>query len=161
MKFSQNPAEGSDTNFLKIKPGEEVTGVFRGEPLEFYVKWQDKKALPAKAGDPGAKFRFKLNFVTKINNVYTPVVWEQGSLVYNQLKELNSEYQLDKTVVKIKRKGSELDTEYTILPVKGGEITPNLEETLSLLKLNDLNAKEEKLAPETNKDFNPSEELPF
>ena len=58
------------------------------------------------------------------------------------LKSLNEDFPLDSTVMKITRFGSTKDnTNYTILPIpKGHEVTPQLNEVLSHVKLNDLTA---------------------
>lgn len=163
MNFSQTPSEGSAGNFLKIKAGEFALGVFRGSPHEFYNLWENGKSKEVPQGTLGARFRFKINFVTKVNGQHTPVVWEQGPTVYNQLKDFNKDFPLEKTIVKISRTGSTKDdTTYTILPLpKGSEVTPQLEETLAALKLNDLKAEakpQETFAPAA---VSLEEELPF
>ncbi len=147
MKFGANPSEGSDSNYLKLKSGEVAIGVFRGEPHEFSVLWNEGKPTDCPAGTPGAKFRFRINFVTKKEGAYTPTIWEQGALVYNHLKTMSEDYELEKTIVKITRKGEKLDTEYMIMPIaKGCEVTPELEAQLSEIKLQDLSS-EVKLPP--------------
>ncbi len=141
MKFEQNPSTGSNVTHLQIKPNEFAVGVFRGDPLEFFVKWQQgQKPQPCEYGVPGAKFRFRLNFVIrdKSSGQLASHTWEQGATVYNQLKELHKDYPLDKTVVKITRHGSALDTTYSILPVPKGTVGEAFEEQLAAVKLNDL-----------------------
>ncbi len=163
MNFTKTPAEGSDGNFLKLEPGGIALGVFRGDPKEFYVLWpKGGKPVPCEPGTAGSKFRFQLNFVTKKDGKHTPVIWEQGAVVYNQLKELHKDYPLNKTIVKVTRHGSGTDTTYSVLPIpKGSEVTPELEATLSALKLNDLSSEakpEETFAPAAPPQ---EEELPF
>lgn len=116
MKFDQDPQTGS-SEFLKIEPNQKVVGVFRGEPREFYAKFENNKSVECKSSDMGARFRCRLNFVTKsAEGEYIARIWEFGPTVYNQLKEINEDYQLENTVVSIKRNGEGLNTTYSVLP---------------------------------------------
>jgi hypothetical protein len=63
--------------------------------------------------------------------VYVPKIFEQGLMVYNQLRELNEEYGLDEIVVKITRNGTGTDTTYSILPLLKQAIS---KETLKYLE---------------------------
>lgn len=165
MKFDQDPQIVTG-NFLKLKEGESILGVFRGEPHVVYKKWENNKSVPAEYGDQGAKFGFRVNFITKIKDQYQPVIWEQGAIVYTQLKEFNKDYPLESTIVKITRQGTGLDTTYSILPnPKGHIVTPELEAALSGVKLADLEVGEQskhdddKFPPPAVKNY--AEELPF
>lgn len=143
MKFKEEPSTAGAQDHLKLKDKESRVGVFRGDPLEFYSVWNNSKSTPSKKGEPGARFRFKVNFVTKDEGQnYVALVWEQGPTVYNLLKSLNEDYPLENTVMKITRFGSTKDTtSYTILPIpKGHEVTPALEAMLAKVKLNELHA---------------------
>lgn len=122
FKDAANESATERLPFLKIKDGEEVTGVFKGLLYEFYQVWATKEAYPwdtPRAERPQeASFRFRINFITKEGASYVAKVMEQGSVIYNALRDLNEEYPLDTTVVKIKRTGSTKDdTRYSILPV--------------------------------------------
>ena len=171
MKFNKEPSLGGGGGHLKLAEGKPVVGIFRGDPLEFYSQWVGSKATVVPEGTSGARFRFKINFVTKApDGSYVPLIWEQGPTVYNQLKELNVDYPLDTTVVKITRSGSTKDnTSYSILPVPNAKFTAQTEEALKLVKLNDLSVgggQEEQFAPSAppvaNGAFNQhEEELPF
>ncbi len=161
MEFKKDPKVGDGT-FLKLKDGEQVIGVFRGSPREFFVKWQDNKSIECEEGTAKAKFRFRVNFIlVNANGELTPKIWEGGPTFYNDLKALNFDYPLEKNMVKIHRKGSGMnDTEYTILPVPKGELTKEREEKLSAVKLHDLVSVDE------DKSFAPhgpdsSEAIPF
>lgn len=118
MKFNDRPKndEGSKLPFLKIKDGEKVFGVFRGNIHEFYQIWEGKKIVPP--GTKGASFRFRVNFITKEGASYVAKVMEQGAVIYDMLKDLNESYPLEETVVEIKRTGATKDdTRYSILPL--------------------------------------------
>ena len=139
MRFDKDPKEGSNFDLLKVEPGGSVTGIFRGEPVAFFSRWINNKSYPCGEFDDGAKFRFKVNFITKVDDVYKALVWEQGTRSYNMLKDLNEDYPLETTIVKLKREGSGKNTSYSILPIpKGYEVSEDLEVKLSKVLLNDL-----------------------
>lgn len=120
MRFrdeSEIPDAGGQ-NFVKLKDGESATGVFMGEPYEFFTVWKDKKSTVVAEGTPNAKFRFRLNLVIKAKVGYEAKLFEQGPTVYRRLLKLNQEFNgLENLVVKITRHGSTInDTEYTIDP---------------------------------------------
>jgi hypothetical protein len=152
MKFEGNSSVDS-SNFMKLKDGESVRGVFSGEPHEFKQHWENGRsslctgAQSCPGCGPGkepASFRFLLNFITQENGAYVAKVWEQGWKVYKQLRALNEDYQLDKTVVKITRTGSKMnDTNYAVIPLPGesGVVTPALQDKLKQVKLVDLEGR--------------------
>lgn len=119
MKFQSTPSQsssGASLPFIKLKDGERLVGVFKGNPYEFHHIFSEKRVVPE--GTKGAAFRFRINFITKEGASYVPKVWEQGVTVYRMLKDLNESYPLEETVVEIKRSGSTKDdTTYSILPL--------------------------------------------
>lgn len=147
MQFPDVKQPNGMSNFLKFKPGDFVTGVFRGSLFVFYQHWAkgDERStvcsgegceLCAKKKSPSMKFR--LNFVTKDESgQFVAKIFEQGFSVFNQLKTLNTDYPLEKSIVKITRMGSGTDTRYTIMPMPKHEVTPALEAQLAQVKLND------------------------
>lgn len=172
MKFGKEfSVGGGSQNHLKIADKQSVIGVFRGEPLEFSSKWVGNKSVACDENDPDARDRFKINFVTKTpDGQYQPLVWEQGPVVYNTLKDLNVDYPLEQTIVKITRRGTGKDTEYSILPIPNNKVTPQLEQLLAAVKLNELTVaaatveSEDSFAPPSggNGAFKQEhEELPF
>lgn len=159
MKFDQSPDVKNADNFLKIKDGESVKGVFRGEPETFYVYWEGKKSVECEPTHEKARFRFRINFVTrgKDGNLVSKI-WDQGPTIYNALKDLNLEYELADTVVNIKRTGSGLnDTSYSVIPAKENKLPPGLDEVL----LNDLKSKPTTSAYAEAPAFDSEEEIPF
>ncbi len=120
MKFPRKETLNSSAGdtFLKFKDGESIVGIFRGEVYEFYQLWANGKSSLAAQGDAGAKPRFRLNFVTKdASGAMAAKIFEFGVPVYSQLADINEEYDLSQTAVKITRKGMGLDTVYSILPL--------------------------------------------
>lgn len=118
MNFRKDlPESGSSKNYLKLKDKESASGIFRGDLFEFFVQWEGNRSHVVAEGDPDAKFRFRVNFVIKEGSVYVPKIFEQGSNVYRQLAELNEEYDLETTVVKLTRNGTGTDTTYSLMPL--------------------------------------------
>lgn len=148
MKFKSQeelPVTGNGAkNFLKLKDKESVQGIFRGDVHEFYVLWEGQRSRVVPEGTPGAKFRFRINFVMKEGASYVPKIFEQGLTVYNQLAELHNEYELDKTVVKLTRNGTGTDTTYSTLPLLK---TPLTKETMKFLDSMELLPLETETAP--------------
>ena len=132
MKFRDDLPEPDTGKFLKLKDGESVAGVFRGEPYIFYNKWVNGKTQLVEEGCPDGKMRFRLNFVVNEPTGLVVKIFENGRTVYDQLKEINDEYDLEKTIIKISRKGEKLETTYTILPL----INKNVDSVLE--KINNL-----------------------
>lgn len=130
FKDAASDSGGEKLPFLKLKDGEEITGVFKGLLYEFYQVWDTKEIFPwdtpRNERPANASFRFRVNFITKEGASYVAKVMEQGSTIYNAIRDLNEEYALEETVVKIKRTGSTKDdTRYSILPVAPkGQPTP-------------------------------------
>lgn len=159
MKFRRDLPEQASGDFLKLKDQESVTGIFRGEAYTYFVKWEGKKATIVPEGTQGAKFRFRINFVVKDGTTYVPKIFEQGQTVYETMAELHDEYNLETTVVKITRKGIELKTEYTLMPLLKHEIPMETMNYLDKMKLLSLDGKKEEAKYE---DFDAKrDELPF
>ena len=117
QRFSEDP-QVTGGIFLKIADGETVAGVLRGEVKTQYVQWgPDKKSTPCEPNAPGAKFRFKVNFIVmdKDGNM-TAKILEQGPSFYKDLKAIAEDYDLSETLIKVKRNGSDKNTTYTIMP---------------------------------------------
>jgi hypothetical protein len=163
MQFKAAPQTSGGNgsgNFLKLKDGESVQVVFRGNPYEFYVQWENGKATQCNAGARDAKFRFRINAVVSENGVMVAKIFEQGAVVYNDLKELHAEYGLETTKIKIKRNGSGTDTTYQILPLKG-DLTKEQVEKLQAVKLHDLAPKAPQPEPSPLPPFDSDDEIPF
>lgn len=144
MKFRNDeelPESGGSKNFLKLKDKESVQGIFMGELHEFFVLWGNNKSREVQEGTPEAKFRFRVNFISKEGAVYVPKIFEQGSIVYKQLRELHEEYDLEKTMVKITRNGLGTDTTYSLLPLLKHVITKDVAEHLKEIELLPLESK--------------------
>ncbi len=120
MKFRKVETGGEEggSKFLKIRSGEAVRGVCRGELYEFFQVWENGKPQRVASGTKGAKPRFRINFVVKEDSKFVAKIFEFGVMINNMLHELSEDYDLSETVLKISRSGSGLETEYAVIPLK-------------------------------------------
>ncbi len=144
MKFKERKSEGSGEgvkNLIKLKDGESVIGVLKGDPYEFYQSWPkggEKKS--STEWFEGSSFRFQINMIVKEGTTYTAKVLEQGSRLYNALKDLNNDYPLEETAIKITRTGEGTeDTRYAVIPLPP-KMQPNAQtwKVINQVTLNDL-----------------------
>lgn len=134
-------------HLIRLKDGESISGVFRGEPYDFRQHWIDNRpqfcsgvSCPECEKKLRSSFTFRLNLVVFEKGIFVAKIFEQRSTVYKQLKNLHrSGYDLTKTVVTITRFGkSKDDTTYSILPTPNKTFTPQLEAALAKVELHDL-----------------------
>lgn len=157
MKFTEDPqTNNSGGLFIKLKDGESIQCILRGEPKVFYVTWENGKSSECSKGAKGAKFRFRINAVINEDKKYVAKILEQGAMMYSDLKALNEEYPLEETLVKITRNGTGTDTTYSVIPTK---LQPD-EKTMKLIASVELNPLESQ-AKEDQSNFDSNEEIPF
>lgn len=146
MKFR---AKSEDSrNFIKLKADESVTGVFRGDPFDYRIHWLQKeqrsvlcegKECPVCQLGDKSKFRFRVNFVVREGEGYLAKVLEQGWTSYQAMINLQeSGYDLEKQVIVITRRGTGLNTSYTIIPSPKGQLNLEQQGKIAVVKLNDL-----------------------
>jgi hypothetical protein len=142
MKFPER-SDGKGKHIVKLKPEESITGIFLGEIHSFNQHWDNKKSYTCTGSgscsycQDGQKssYRFQLNFITKENAVYVAKIFEHGWKVMQQLEELNKDYPLELTWVKITRRGNGTDTTYAILPIKDFLLTSSQKKELEKVQL--------------------------
>lgn len=145
MKFRDDIDAGGNKDYVKLKDGETVAGICRGEPEECYVLWENKVKTEVMQDTPGAKFNFKINFVVKEGTVYVAKILEGGAQIYKQLAMLSKQWELDETVIFISRAGTGMDTEYTVMPAPPKQqVTKEALEFIKTIELNELGAQAEK-----------------
>ena len=160
--------------FIKMKNGDKLNGVFRGEPKIFRVHWVNGRSSlcsgqatcqlceGARVDEKlKAKFRFQLNFITKVDGVWMAKVFEGSYQTYKELKELHeSDYNLEETAVSIKRDGEKTDTRYVVMPLKNnGGLKPADFKAVAALPLNQL--KEDAPDAEAPAAGDANEDVPF
>lgn len=156
MKFKTKIEDSR--NYLRLKDGESVFGVFRGDLFEYKLHWAENRSVVCSESSQcelcqtgnKAKFRFRVNFLEKEGNTFIAKIFEQGWAVYDALRTMNeTDYDLEKYAMKISRKGFGLNTAYSILPVPNGMVREETEKKLMAIQLNDLGhiGETEKEAP--------------
>lgn len=149
--------------FIKMKDGDRLQGIFKGDPHIFRQHWVSGRSHlctgkdqceHCKAGDK-PKFRFRINFIVREDGVPVAKIFEQGYGVYKDLKEMHeNSYELPETLVSISRSGEGTNTRYTIMPVKNnGGLKPAEFKNFDKIPLNQLSDK----APEEDTSFDPAE----
>lgn len=113
------------SKYLRLKSGESVIGLLRGEIYEFFQVFENGKGRNVPHGTRGAKQRFKINIVVKENGQNTVKIFEFGRPVNNKLFILSKEHDLTKSFVKITREGERLDTVWFVemVSIKPSEAT--------------------------------------
>ena len=139
MGWNKAPEAEGNGLYVKLKDGSAVKGVISGEKREFYVVWQNGKPLPAQEGEPGAKFRFRVNLAMKEAGKWVPKILEGGAMINDAIFDVvDAGYNLNETVVKLSRTGSgALDTEYKLVATPE-KLSEDDVKQLGLLNLNDL-----------------------
>lgn len=161
MQFPEIPngGNGGGKNFLKLKDKESVTLALMGDPLVYFAKWNGSHYETCSPETPKAAMRFRFNVILKDKESGQLVskIWEGPKKLFNQLKGLNDEYDLDTIFVKVTRYGAGTETEYAVLPAKE-QRNEAVEKRLSAVPLQDLSIRQEEnsLSP-----FDAEEAIPF
>ena len=110
---SKEANRASGGNFLKLKDGDSIEGVFVGEPYTFYSAFKEKEEY--QSWKEGRSFRFRVNFLVLEGGKWVPRIFQQGATTLKAIVECRNEYTLN-CVFKIKRTGStKEDTLYSVL----------------------------------------------
>lgn len=152
MKFKTDTGAMDSKNYLRLKDKESAKGLLTGEPYEFRKHWVVNKSVLCSEDTQCAhcatglksSFSFRVNILINDNGTYVSKVFEQGWSVYEAMRQLNSEYDLEKHLIKISRSGSgPTDTTYSVIPVPDGKVTPEMAKKLIGVQLQDLKHKTE------------------
>lgn len=172
MKFNKTTQQehSGPKKYVALKDGDSINGVFRGEIYSFYHLWENGKGRLASPDEPKAKIRFKANFVTMEDGKLVAKIFEFPQTVYNLLADVNEEYPLETTKVKISRRGTGTDTTYNILPLAKEPISPTMMSSIEAIPLNILDDKRVPGVPVVSQkskelpgwdETDPGSELPF
>jgi len=118
MEFKSRPKQalGGGDKFLKLKDGESVVGVFRGEIYEFHTKWINNKSIPASPDDPEAKTRFRANIIVPVNGKPVAKIFEFSYPVFEQMAMINKiKGDITKVKTHIARMGEGTSTKYMLM----------------------------------------------
>lgn len=125
MKFTEEPASGGGSDkYLKIADGQSVYCIFRGDINTSYKKWNGTTYEESSKGTEGAGLRFKVNAVVFEDKKPVVKILEGAGHLYFDLKSINDEYPLEKTMVKISRAGTGKGTRYSVM-VAGPKMQPD------------------------------------
>lgn len=148
MKFpvvSASASGGSAREFVKLKDGESIKGVFLGEPFIYRQHWLEGRSQVCTASACGScaegekpTFRFRLNFAVEDQGAWGVKILEQGWGFFNDLRALNDEYPLEKHVIKITRMGTGTDTRYQLMPAANSLLSGATLATVARLTLHEL-----------------------
>lgn len=123
---------GNNPHVIKLKAGESVTGILRGEPVEY------EKAFNAESKP---KFEFMLNMVVKENGALVAKILRGGWKIYSQLHQLSDAgWKLEECYTKVSRAGAGInDTVYSVTTLPQAP-TPETIAQIKAVRLHDLNA---------------------
>lgn len=124
-------------NFIKLESGQSVTGVFRGDVLEFYQSWPKggEKQVSLEPFE-GGKLRMKANFVVHEGGKFVAKIFEFPVRVNNMLADIASEYDLNKTKIKLTRQGEGKNTNWMILPITKEPLSAKQLKEIAAVELN-------------------------
>jgi hypothetical protein len=121
FKTKAKQSSGGSEKFLKLKDGESVIGVFRGEIYEFHMKWVNNKSTPASLDDPEAKTRFRANIIVPVNGKPVAKIFEFAYPVFEQMANIDKKLKekkrggITKVKVDISRMGEGTSTKYMLM----------------------------------------------
>lgn len=144
MKFQERPKSeqkhDGPTLYLRLKDGESVNIIPRGEIHEFYSVFGTRGEVTSST--PNAKLRFKVNVIVNEGGTLKAKILEFGPTVYEQLAEINRVCDVTRTKIRFSRKGSgKSDTMYILMPVVNEPISPKVQATIDAIALNVLDGK--------------------
>jgi hypothetical protein len=145
-------------NFLKLNDGEEVTGIFKGEPYTYRRHWINQRGVEcegvgtcqycaAENQKPEKdrafpSFRFRINFVTTKDGKWVSKIFEGGGELYDQLVKIDQKFDLSKTVVDLSRSGTKQNTKYSVLPRTDLPLSKDMAEKVAAVPTLPLTAEE-------------------
>lgn len=161
MKFPARPKTDGPSNYLKIKDGESVSGILRGELFTYYETGFGPTAKIVGLGEGGVQ-KFRSNFIVNEGGKYVAKVWTFGGRVYDTLAALEKNgWDLDNTLLTISRTGSTKEnTKYTVTP-SPQKPTPQALQAINALELSQLAPKEFQNEITPPPKFDDTDEIPF
>lgn len=139
---------GGGKDFIKLKDGDMIEGCFIGDPIDYRDHFKEGvcegEMCPLCQQGKKSSFKFRINFVTKENDMLVAKIWQQGWTAYSTLAGLSDVYEKDgidisKQKFRITRKGSgKEDTEYQIIPIPNGIVADPVFALIKKVPLQDL-----------------------
>lgn len=165
MKFTKRETISGDGPklFIRLKDGESIVGIPRGEVYEFKQKWVGNRSQVTTEDDPDGKSKFRINFVVQEDGNFVVKILEFGLMLYQQLADIADDYPITETKVKITRRGQGTDTVYNAIPIVKEPLPAKILKQIQSMDLNILEHKDKPVSnghsPETIDDE--SDAIPF
>lgn len=130
-------AKGDGGNFIKLKDGNSIEGIFRGEPHVFYQKFGDRTEHKERGTkEEGRSFRFKMSMIVKEDDQYVSKIMAGGFYLATSIDDQITENGID-SIYKVKRMGSgPQDTRYAVVFKKA--LTEDQVKTISEIPVKEL-----------------------
>lgn len=114
MKFKGPEKKTDGKHYLRLKDGDQIIGVFRGQPYEFYEIFNQGEVPKS---TQGATYRFRVNFITKEGSNYVAKIFQNGTRILGKMQRVNQVYNgLENVAVILSRTGSTKDdTMYDVI----------------------------------------------
>lgn len=104
--------ENATRNFLRLKDGEKIKVIFRGEPHLFYKKFEEKEEYNTPVD--GAQRRFRINVLITEADKFVPKIFEGAIGTLSDIHACRAKYGLDK-IFELGRVGTSTKTRYPVL----------------------------------------------
>lgn len=164
MSLQKLKSMKSGGNRISLESGQDIVGVFRGEPVVYYSSFNQatnssiEKEEPFVVNGKSAQQRFKVNFIVKEGDKYVAKVFSGSATTGKALADAEEEYGLD-TLFKIKRDGTGTGTKYHIM--YKAKLDENQIKLVNAVALNDLYVSEKGEDPAFSNKPESEEEIPF
>lgn len=137
------------SNYLKLRDGESVIGILRGEMHSFRVKWENGSSTKLDEPDRNRHNRWKVNIVVKEGSGLVVKVFEYGVDLYDQFADIQEALKetgkdISQIKLRISRRGTAMNTKYLVMPRSDDPISPSLMKELEQMKLVILDGEKKK-----------------
>lgn len=126
------------SNYLKLKDGESVIGILRGEMHSFRMKWEGGQSIKLDEPDKSRHNRWKVNIAIEEGSDLVVKVFEYGVDLYDQfadIQDASKSKDITRFKIRISRRGTAMNTKYMAIPVVDDPISPSLRGKLEQVKL--------------------------
>ncbi len=127
------------TKYLKLKDGESVNIILRGNVHRFFSIFGVKGEVSREM--PGAKLRYKVNAIVSIEGKFEAKILEYGKMINDEFYKCSQVCDVTKTKLKLSCRGKGLKTEYFAMPIVNEPIPPAVMKQIEAVPLNMLDTK--------------------
>jgi len=160
VKFPTPERTERGGKFLTLGNGKSVIGVFRGEIGCFYQAFIGGKYVDVPSTDANGTFRFQINVIINENGELVPKIFQGNYFDFQALQELNEQFPLESTYMKISQTGERQSKRISFVPQTKAKPDENKIKHIMLLPV-----KKSESTPDMPSYFNDGppydEEIPF